>query len=274
MTRPRHALDDWARLRRRLQDAKPLLLLADYDGTLAPIAPTPSQARLPRRVKLLLHRLSRVEGVQVGIVSGRAARTVRRLVGLPGVIYVGNHGGEVLGPGLRFVHREVRRHRPTIRRLEAALRRALRGVSGCLVEAKGWSVSVHWRLVKPRELSRFSGILRSSLQPWLAQRSIRVTHGKRVIEIRAPVDWDKGRSVEWLVRQTARSRRPAVWYLGDDRTDEDAFRAVNRLRGVSIFVGQRATPTAAKWRLRSPHEVVRLLNRLLRERWSLNRLAG
>ena len=273
MTRPRHALRDWKTLRTRSRRGR-LLLLADYDGTLAPIAPTPAQARLPLRVKSLLHRLSRVEDVQVGIVSGRAAETIRRLVGLSGVIYVGNHGAEILGPNLRFVHRDVRRSRPVIRRLDRVLRQALRDVPGCLVEAKGWSLSVHWRLVRPRELPRCSLILKSVLRPWLAQRKIRVTHGKCVTEIRAPVDWDKGRSVGWLLQRTAPSHRPTAWYLGDDRTDEDAFRAVNRLRGVSIFVGPRSTPTAARWRLRSPREVALLLNRLLRERWSLNKRAG
>ena len=136
MRTKRHALRDWQALRSRSRCER-LLLLADYDGTLTPIAPTPPQARLPRRVKSLLNRLSRVEGVQVGIVSGRAAHTVRRLVGLPDAIYVGNHGMEIHGPNQRFVHREVRRIRPALRRLETVLRQTLRDVPGCLVEAKG-----------------------------------------------------------------------------------------------------------------------------------------
>lgn len=260
---PRHALRHWPLMRETVAAADSLLLLADFDGTLAPIVSDPARARLPQRTKRTLRQLSRLLRTSVGIISGRSLRFVRQHVGLSSLIYVGNHGCEIVGPGLRFVHPRARRARPVLRRVAAQLTRALRDIRGSLVEYKGLSLSVHWRNVSAREGAAFLRTARQVLRPWVRQRRIRLTYGKRVIEVRAPVAWDKGRSVEWIRRHRAGLRRALVCYLGDDRTDEDAFRIVNRLHGLSIFVGRARCRTTAHWRLQTPVEVQRWLARLL-----------
>ena len=261
---PRHALRHWSLVRDTVASADQLLLLADFDGTLAPIVSDPARARLPQRTKRLLRQLSRLPRTSVGIISGRSLRFVRQHVGLPSLIYVGNHGCEIIGPGLRFVHPRVRCARPLLRRVAAQLTRALRGIRGSLVEYKGFSLSVHWRNVSARDGGIFLRAVRQVLQPWVRQRRIRLTYGKHVIEVRAPVVWDKGHSVEWIRRHRAGLRRALVCYLGDDRTDEDAFRIVNRLRGLSIVVGRTRRPTTtAHWRLQTPGEVQGWLARFL-----------
>lgn len=259
--RPQHALRDWRRLRGRVGDGRGWLVLTDYDGTLVPIRPTPAQARLSAGMRAAVSALSRARGISVGIVSGRSLDAVRRLVRLPGVVYAGNHGLELQGPGLRFVHPGARRRIPLLRRIARRLHHTLRGIPGALVESKRLSLSVHWRRIPVRHTALFHRRVKAVLSPWVARQAVRVTRGKRVVEVRPPVNWDKGAVVGWLVK-ARRCRDGCLLYLGDDRTDEDAFRAVNRLRGVSVFVGTPRRRTAARWWLRDPREVGELFTRL------------
>ncbi|MBI4354369.1 MAG: trehalose-phosphatase [Candidatus Omnitrophica bacterium] len=243
-----------------------LLLCVDYDGTLTPIVAHPSRARLSARTKQLLKRLASLPGVRVALVSGRALRDVRRLVGLRGLCYVGNHGLELQGAGLRYVHPIAQTSRSFMKRLAAQLRTALQLIRGAEVEDKGLTVSLHWRRV-PRSASRaFHRLVGQYLAPHRRKGVIRITQGKRVIEVRPPVAWDKGRIIAWILGQMAGQARwtsPFVIYLGDDRTDEDAFRLVNRRRGLSVFVGRSNHRTAARHRLQTPLEAAHWLSRVV-----------
>jgi len=248
-----------------VSNATSLLLLTDYDGTLTPIAPSPERARLSTRVASLLHQLNRAPDIQIGVVSGRALQDVRRLVGLPGLIYVGNHGMEIAGAGLRFLHPRAKRAQPVLRRIRTKLRGALRTIPGSRVEWKGLSLSIHWRLVRRAQQAEFQRAVRDVLEPWIVSRRVRMTAGKRVVEVRPPVDWDKGQAAAWIVRHS-RHRPSVICYIGDDQTDEDAFRVVNRLRGLTIFIGSAQARTRARWRLDHPTQVRQLLRRILTAR--------
>lgn len=255
---PRHALEHWSRLRQAVPDDQPLLLLVDFDGTLAPIVRHADRARITESTRQLLKSLSRVGWIREGVVSGRALPWLRKRVGLSGLVYVGNHGLEIEGPHARFVHPLARRYTPSLTRLARRLRRALAGVPGAWVEAKRLTLSVHWRAVRTTDIPAFHRRARAALAPWIATGQIQLTTGKRVLEVRPPIPWDKGKAVDWLAERYGGT----VWYLGDDQTDEAAFRTANRRKGVSIVVGRR-TSTAARWWLSNPSEVRRLLRRLL-----------
>lgn len=253
---------DRADVYRRIASAQSLLLCVDYDGTLTPIAKHPSQARLSIATKQLLNCLANLPGVRVVVVSGRAIRDLKRLVGIRGLCYVGNHGLELQGPGLRYLNPVAQATRSSLKRLAAQIARALQPTPGVELEDKGLTLSIHWRNI-PRSAHRtFHRLVAHSLSSHLARGAIRVTRGKRVIEIRPPVTWDKGRIITWLLQHgawRALSRSPFVVYLGDDQTDEDAFRTVNRRRGLSVLVGRPNRRTAARFGLRGPADVTRWL---------------
>ena len=255
-----HALRSWQRLAPRIHSGR-LLVLLDYDGTLVSIAPTPARARPTARTRALLRRLSRLRQTRVGIVSGRALSGVRRIVGVGGLVYVGNHGLEISGPGVRFVHPAARRTQPLMGEIAQAMHTALRGIRGAMVESKQLTLSIHWRRVRAGQAGRFHRAVRRCLAPWVQRGAVRLTTGKRVIEVRPPVAWNKGHAAEYLMRML---RMPAgrVLYMGDDRTDEDAFRVVNRRGGVAVFVGREPRTTAARWWVASPRELRVLLTRL------------
>ena len=245
----------------RARRAARLLVLSDLGGTLIPIRMRPGLAVMDRPTRTVLRRLARMPGVRLGIVSGRRLSALRRAVGLPGLVYVGNHGLELAVPGRTVVVPAARKSAAIMARLSRELAGAIRGIRGALVEPKGYTLSVHWRGVAARDARKFHRAVEAVLAPWLSRRAVRVTLGKRVIEVRPPVRWGKGSAVEWLARRWRHGRGELI-YFGDDRTDEDAFRAVNRRGGVTVHVGPRARSTAARWRLDGPRDVVRILERL------------
>ena len=102
-----HLLNVWPSVSRRLAEAGRVLLLFDYDGTLTPIVPRPEDAVLSPRVKSLLAEVAAMDGYLAGIVSGRSLADLRERVAITGLVYAGNHGLEICGPDLDFVHPDV-----------------------------------------------------------------------------------------------------------------------------------------------------------------------
>ena len=198
----------------------------------------------------------------MGIVSGRGLDDVRQKMGIPELIYAGNHGLEIEGPGWNFVHPGAEAFRAQLGGILAALDASLSGIEGVYVEGKELTLSVHYRLTpeefRPTVLLTFDEALAESAKG----EGIRVTRGKEVIEVRPDVDWHKGKAIEKLA-----SRHPAgtlVCYFGDDLTDEDGFAAVHGLNGVSVFVGPARQPTRALYRLDDTSEVATTLDLIAR----------
>ena len=242
---------------------RPLLLMFDVDGTLAPITPHPSLARVPDETRRLVASMVTKPNVFVALVSGRAAHDARRLVGVERVWAVGNHGAEVMAPnGDIEVDPDVASYAESIATAARTLAPLLAPLRGVLLENKVWTLSVHYRMAD-------EGIvppLRATVDGIVAQNGLRVTEGKKVLEIRPPVPIDKGTAVYRLARDLgALENGASVVFAGDDITDEDAFR---RLRAqhpeaVTIHVGSQAD-TAAEFVVPDTDAVLELLRRIAR----------
>jgi trehalose 6-phosphate phosphatase len=208
---------------------RPRGLLSDLDGTLSAIAPTPEAAvPLPGVAELLRAATARFD--LVAIISGRSAVDARSMVGVPGLWYVGNHGMEWLGPGddagapphvLTEAALYADEVADALDELEATLGSHWPGMR---VERKGATGSVHVRATSDPPAA-LEAVTRGATVA-AVRRGLRVTTGKLVVEIRPPVDVDKGSAVTALVRDHGLR---SVLYLGDDRTDLDAFRALRAL---------------------------------------------
>ena len=257
-----HLLNVWPRVSRRLLRAPRTLLLLDYDGTLCPIASRPELAILPPRTRDSLVALTRKQRLSLGIVSGRALSDVRAKLNIPELIYAGNHGMEIKGPGLEFAHPEAEAIRPEMDVLLKELEANLSQYNGVLVEGKGFTLSVHYRLT-PEDVRPlvFEGFERT-LEKVERAESFRVTRGKEVLEARPNVDWHKGRAIEKIMESMPAGTLPV--FFGDDLTDEDGFAAVQELNGICVFVGPPRQPTRAIYRVDSPQEVTQTLELIAR----------
>lgn len=249
-----------------LKAASHILLLSDYDGTLTPIVSRPEEAILSSAVRDKLKALAGRSGFSVGIISGRPISEVKALVGLDGVYYAGNHGLEIEGPALDFIHPIAKIAQLEMKRLARQLSAGLADIQGIIVEDKGLSLSVHYRLVKEKEEKVAADIFRWITSPLTSKGKVRLTSGKKVWEVRPPIDWNKGKAVETIRRgleAIINGKQMHLIYLGDDTTDEDAFRVVNYPDGYSIFVGRENPSSQASYFLNSPAEVESFLSRLL-----------
>lgn len=256
-----HALDRAPLWAERWGVSGGLVLLLDFDGTLAPITEHAADAAMPPQTRAAVVRLLGMPGVTVAVVSGRGLGDVRTRAGIPGIAYAGNHGMEIDGPGLHRVHPDALAARPALEAAHAVLARELDGVPGAWIEDKLLTLSVHYRQTPAAHhpLVRMAVTEAVSVDP-----TLRVTEGKMVLEVRPAVDWDKGRAVLFLLTQSPAAPGAPVLYLGDDRTDEDAFAALaGSGLGEGVAVGDPPpVPTAARSYLRNPVEVGRLLESL------------
>lgn len=256
----------WSGVRRRLEGAERLFLFLDFDGTLSPIVAHAAQARLPAPTRRVLEALVARPDVRVALVSGRRLSDLRRRVGARGLCYVGNHGLELQGGGVRRLHPAARRARPLIGKIARRLQKALQAISGAWVEDKGLTLSVHFREVRQEAQPRVRRLFQEAVRSERARGRLRVTPGKRVFEVRPRGPWNKGSVVRWL---SARWRAlppgggPGLQvYVGDDITDEDAFRVL-REAGITVAVGRSTAGTHARYTVRDPRQVRRFLQRIL-----------
>lgn len=241
--------------------AGPLLVCLDFDGTLAPIVDRPDGARLDAAMIDRLARLATL--VPTAVVSGRDLGDLRDRVPIGGIAMVGTHGVEVAHadgsvervPGLE-------RSDARLGGLVDRLRRATAALSGVLVEPKRHSVAVHWRLADPAGEAAAERIVDAAADDYT---EFRVGRGKMVAEFRPAVERDKGGAVA-LLRKAGNGAAPAVLYIGDDVTDEDAFRALDRSRDVGILVADPPRPSAADWCVPDTDAVGALLDRLVAAR--------
>ncbi|UCD70051.1 MAG: trehalose-phosphatase [Betaproteobacteria bacterium] len=238
-------------------ERKPAVFL-DYDGTLTPIVSRPQDAVLSNAMRATLQRLATL--CTVAIVSGRDLADVRNLVALKDLWYAGSHGFDIAGPnGERTEHQEGRRYLAELDAAEQDLLDALANVRGCLVERKRFSIATHYRLVAPDEVESVTQTARNIHKH---HSGLRLKGGKKVLELQPDVDWHKGKALRWLMRvQQLDAAHFVPLYIGDDVTDEDAFRELAD-DGVGILVAQENGVTRAAYRLDDPGAVQDFLNRL------------
>jgi trehalose-phosphatase len=239
-----------------------VLIALDFDGTLTPIVLRPSLAKIAEEVRLSVAALARQPRATVAVVSGRALADVRERVAVEGLVYAGNHGLEIEGSGFSFLHPGAENAAAEIDEVLAAIERGLDGISGVELEHKGLTASVHYRRVAPSDVLAVKLLVRRCVHE--AAPTLLCREGKRVLEIRPAVHWHKGAAVAWI-RERIGQPQIACLYVGDDRTDEDAFQALEG--SVTVRVGDVAD-TAARYLVRDADAVHAFV------RWLTERIAG
>ncbi len=244
------ALDGYEVISRRAE-GKRIAVFLDYDGTLTPIVETPDRAVMAEDMREAVIELSR--HCTVGIISGRDLHDVQDKVGIRSIIYAGSHGFDITGPkGLQVEHTVGEEFLPALDRAEQSLSRNLGTIEGLIVERKRFAIAVHYRRVDPARVEQVEAVVDEVAA---SHPELRKSYGKKVFELQPRMDWHKGEALLSLMR-VLKLDQPDVlpFYIGDDVTDEDAFRAI-RGRGIGIVVGDLPYETAATYSLRDPGEV-------------------
>jgi len=243
------------------------LLLTDFDGTLADLAPTPGDAVMTDEVRAQIDILGALDSVTLGVVSGRRLADVRARVGPAAEFVAGLHGLEIIGTSESFVHPALQTVRPAIQELIGRAAPELSWCPGLLLEDKTFSVTCHVRQANPQQGARALEMFAALAEPQIEAGVLKLLPGSKAYELLPAVDWHKGRAVEWIRARVARGERAPVTviYLGDDRTDEDAF-AVLGPEDIGIGVGPRPHSHLIDWRLAGPGSAGRFFAQLARLR--------
>ena len=242
----------------RMAKNKKMAVFLDYDGTLTPIVDSPEQALLSKKMRHTVEQLARF--CTVGIISGRDLEDVRQLVDIDSIYYAGSHGFDIAGPGGgRKEAQRAAEFLPFLDRAEKALEGWLHSIPGALVERKKFSIAAHYRKVAEENIGQVETAVEQVLKSY---PDLRKSSGKKVFELQPKLDWHKGKALLWLLDELELNQADVVpFYIGDDTTDEDGFRALKD-RGITILVAEGSRNTEAQYQLTDPDEVREFLQKL------------
>ncbi|MCC6314636.1 MAG: trehalose-phosphatase [Thermomicrobiales bacterium] len=205
----------------------PAGLLSDIDGTLSAIAPTPAEAFVANEIKVSLAALAERLAL-VGVVSGRSTEVGAAMIGVPDLLYIGNHGMERLHRGVWVAHADAAAYREALGSALEEIGAAVAATAFApivLIEHKGLTGTVHYRLAADADAAHAE--LAPIVAAAAARHGLRLTEGRLILELRPPVTVTKGTAVATLIEEFG--LRGAL-FLGDDLTDADAFLAIRRAR--------------------------------------------
>lgn len=244
----------------RLFAKKNFTFFLDYDGTLTPIVEHPDSAKLSPQMKEVIKTLS--QKFIVTIVSGRKKEEIEKLINnVNHIIYAGNHGMDIKGDKLEMTHPYAQKLSPLMNKLSFELKNKLIEIDNVLIENKKFSVAVHWRQVEKKQVPKLRNIIENLIRN---NPSLRIMEGKKVFEIMPNINWHKGEAIRWIMHKLNIDwRDTTVIYIGDDTTDEDAFRLI-RTRGVGILVSSKPKESAADFWVSSPQKVKKLLEEIIK----------
>lgn len=255
----KYLFNEWNKVEGRIKD-KYLFIFLDFDGTLVPIVDTPDKAMLPNKIKILLKKIVDNPMLKLALISGRAIKDIKNKIGLESIIFSGNHGLEIEGPKINFKPMVSQRYKVIMERIKNELEQRIHLINGAFIEDKGLSLSLHYRLVSKGQIPLLKTIFHEAIIAYLIKNKIRIKPGKMVLEVRPPVEWDKGKVVLWLLsRQIFALNKDNILpiYIGDDLTDEDAFKVLRR-KGLTVLVGQPGNSNADYY-LKNTEEVAEFL---------------
>ncbi|KAF3439876.1 hypothetical protein FNV43_RR18154 [Rhamnella rubrinervis] len=269
---------------------KNIAVFLDYDGTLSKIVADPDKAFLSEKMRKVVQNVAL--HFPTAIISGRRLEKVSGFVQLEEVYYAGSHGMDILTPssgsskyrgnnnihhnttinekGTKFVHFcPAQQFLPTIQEIAKRLKEKTNDIKGSMIEDNKFCVSVHFRSVKNKDVSILKTMVEQTMEEY---PNLRISEGKKVMEIRPDIEWDKGKAVEYLLHTPGFITKPTASsdvvpiYIGDDKTDEDAFKQAIECMGGGLSIVVSSTPkvTFASHSLRDPNQVEAFLRRLVK----------
>ncbi|KAI6687734.1 hypothetical protein NL676_024562 [Syzygium grande] len=248
-----------------------IVMFLDYDGTLTPIVEDPDRAFMSPTMREAVKDTARF--FPTAIVSGRCRDKVCSFVKLKELYYAGSHGMDIKGPprsssngnkdGESVLCQPASEFLPMINEVYKTLLESTKSIPGARVENNKFCLSVHFRSVDEKSWDALAEQVELVLSGY---PKLKLTAGRKVFEIRPTIMWDKGKALKFLLEALGfgtSGNDVLPIYIGDDRTDEDAFKVLReRGQGVGILVSKVPKETSASYSLQEPSEVMSFLRRL------------
>ncbi len=243
-----------------------MTIFTDLDGTISEIVNDPAKARILPAAKKALKDLSKC--ANVAVISGRPVKDLKKRVGLPWIIYSGNHGIEIALPGGKTTvcakEKEIEQFKAFVSEVKKS---GLPSLPGIYLEDKGFSFAVHYRNAAPGIRSKALALLRRTKSSSKFGKTVKLLPGKKVMDITIDSGVNKGTAVRHILSTPVYQGSLPV-YFGDDTTDLYAFKEVDKEHGINIFVshGRPAPkgPAAPDLTVSGPEDAAELLGEFAR----------
>jgi trehalose-phosphatase len=239
---------------------KPRIIAFDFDGTLVPIAASPTDVVFPVEIRNQLVKLTDDKNTTIAIVSGRTHEYLEQVIGISSIIYFGNHGMTCSVHGFGASKEVLRDYSEKASEIYNSIAYLEKLFYGCIIENKGPVVSVHYRNVDDDHISDILSAVKSTA----AKFNIAVQNGKRVIEFKPHTEFNKGTALSELVTKISTGWKTGdpILFAGDDNTDEDGFMIMKNFgnKAFSFKIGDGAT--SADFRL-ADGEILKLIDMII-----------
>lgn len=259
---------------------KQVAVFLDYDGTLSPIVEDPDCAYMSEEMRTTVKEVA--ANFPTAIITGRRRDKVYEFVHLPELYYAGSHGMDIMGPaegcngykadGLQTKDskgNDVVLFQPASEYLSlmdevcSLLKERSKKYHGARVDHNKYCATLHFRCVNEQDWLALAEEVHAILKEY---PELTLTQGRKVLELRPAIEWHKGKALEFLIEALGLGNSSKVFpiYIGDDRTDEDAFQVLKE-RGCScsILVSKVSKATSAAYSLQDPSQVMEFLQQLV-----------
>lgn len=246
-------------IQRSIQSSHQTFLFLDFDGTLIPFEKRPHDVFCPSDVTTTLTSLIHHPKFTIFIVTGRTLQDIKELLPLEGLSFVTLHGMEIeLANGKKFFWNQAKNIYTILRKVKEETEKKVPKESGLYIEDKTFSLAFHYRLLQKEKTQKTLETIQKIWKNIDESDMLQAIHGEKVIELR-PRGWDKGKAVGLLLENIPSTMDILPIYIGDDTTDEDAFKQLKDT-GITVYVQNKSKKsTAAQYQVKDPNEVLEFL---------------
>ena len=241
-----------------VKKAQNIILFLDYDGTLIPFKNNPNEVHTPNNVLQLIQKLSEKSSIKIVVITGRSLNDIKHLISINRISFAAVHGIHIqFFDGKEKILKNIDEIKIKLNQIKEALEKTLKNIDGVIIEDKQYSIAFHYRMVKEENLNDSIQKFKQTITKYFDD-NIEIMKGDKVFEVR-PKGWNKGNAVEFFLHKTNLRKDSLPIYIGDDTTDEDAFKYLKN-KGLTVFVkNNSALKTNAHYWVNNPSEVYDIL---------------
>jgi trehalose 6-phosphate phosphatase len=258
---PEYLFDHFYQITDKINKTDKIVLFLDYDGTLVYFKNKPQEVVTPNEIKTVLSHLIQIQKFTIVIVTGRSLYDIKKLLDIDELSFVALHGLQIeLSNAKSYIWEPTDDIRKILKNIKNLTEKKFQNKKGIYFEDKELTFALHYRMLAKEKIKDVVERFIELVKAVDTNNKLDILHGSKVIEIR-PEGWNKGKAVE-LISSNMISKNTLPIYIGDDTTDEEAFRYIDN-QGITIFVSNNTNrSTIAQYWLRNPDEVLNFLKSL------------